>query len=588
VESSPTTDLTGRKIGEYEITAKLGVGGMGVVYEGKQPLIGKRVAVKVLLPSLSQEKELVERFLSEARAVNEIRHRGIVDIFSFGQLPEGTHYFVMEYLQGDAFDKIIKKRAPLPVGEALRYMEEVLDALDAAHSAGIIHRDIKPSNIFLVDTGRGRPYVKLLDFGIAKLGALQGESTPQTRASAIVGTPDYISPEQAKGLPIAPATDVYAIACVLHELLTKKRLFKGENQLQTMWMHVEDKPPLASSLNPLVPKALDDVLQWALEKKIENRPASAEEFRQHLEAIRRTLPEEQSPATPAPITGRGRPLTSENKSHTPAPISRSKMRPAVPPAQLLAEAARTTFVGPQGNAPAVAADPEEGLRTQIKMDGVEPTAVGPVPKVAAPAAPTAVNDTAAELEPVPPSRLPLVAGVVGLLVVAAIVAVVVLVKKESVPEVPIAPVEEAPKAKSPEPVKAPVVDAKPPEKVPEPVKVAAPEPVKAAEPVKTLAEKTPVVEAKPPEKGLEAGKVPEKGAAAPVKTGGGLTQAQLEARLSKLVVKLGQKEAATGEVDRVMRQFLDQAKADVAAAQTEAQRREAWKFLDEVSSQLGK
>jgi hypothetical protein len=112
--------------------------------------------------------------------------------------------------------------------------------------------------------------------------------------------------------------------------------------------------------------------------------------------------------------------------------------------------------------------------------------------------------------------------------------------------------------------------------------------VKAAEPVKTLAEKTPVVEAKPPEKGLEAGKVPEKGAAAPVKTGGGLTQAQLEARLSKLVVKLGQKEAATGEVDRVMRQFLDQAKADVAAAQTEAQRREAWKFLDEVSSQLGK
>ncbi|HEY0879944.1 MAG TPA: serine/threonine-protein kinase, partial [Archangium sp.] len=172
--SSSSTDLSGRKLGEYELVARVGVGGMGEVYEGRHPLIGKRVAVKVLLPSLSNEAELVERFLSEARAVNEIRHRGIVDIFSFGQLPEGSRYFVMEFLEGEAFDKIIKKRAPMPIVETLNWADEMLDALDAAHAAGIIHRDIKPSNLFLVNTGRGRPYVKLLDFGIAKLGAIQG------------------------------------------------------------------------------------------------------------------------------------------------------------------------------------------------------------------------------------------------------------------------------------------------------------------------------------------------------------------------------------------------------------------------------
>ena len=128
MSDAPRTDLSGRKIGEYDITARIGVGGMGEVYEGRQPLIGKRVAVKVLLPSLSNEKELVERFLAEARAVNEIRHRGIVDIFSFGQLPEGAHYFVMEFLDGQAFDRILKQRGPLPVGEAHSYIEEVLDA----------------------------------------------------------------------------------------------------------------------------------------------------------------------------------------------------------------------------------------------------------------------------------------------------------------------------------------------------------------------------------------------------------------------------------------------------------------------------
>ncbi|MBL8950970.1 MAG: protein kinase, partial [Myxococcaceae bacterium] len=329
-------DLTGKKLGEYEILTRIGAGGMGAVYEGVQPVIGKRVAVKVLLPQLSSDVELVERFLSEARAVNAIRHRGIVDIFSFGQTERGSHYFVMEHLDGQGFDRLIKEQAPITPYDVLSWTEEVLDALDAAHASGIIHRDIKPSNLFLVNPGRGRSYVKLLDFGIAKLGALKGEATPQTRASVIIGTPDYMSPEQARGRAISPATDLYALGCVMFELLTGKRVFKGENPMQTMFMHVENAAPRASEHVPSLPPELDDLLLWTMEKDPAERPATAGEMRQHVEAIKRAVPNNQTlafvppprsysgsggPATPG--STRSRRVSSANVNMgTPAPRSR--------------------------------------------------------------------------------------------------------------------------------------------------------------------------------------------------------------------------------------------------------------------------
>ncbi len=393
--SSNIPDLTGRKIGEYEITARVGIGGMGAVYEGRQPLIGKRVAVKVLLPSLSNEKELVERFLAEARAVNEIRHRGIVDIFSFGQLePEGSHYFVMEFLEGEAFDRIIKRRAPLPIAEALSWADEMLDALDSAHSAGIIHRDIKPSNLFLVNTGRGRPYVKLLDFGIAKLGAIQGEATPQTRASVILGTPDYISPEQARGKPISPQTDLYALGCVLFEMLTGERVFRGENTLQTMWMHVEDKPPVPSSIRPDLPKELDDIILWALAKEASDRPPSAGEMRDQLAIIRATYaptgqftPPPSSGglkpiATTPPPSGRNRPLGG-----TPAP--RSGGQPALKtPHPGSRSGGQSSLSGRTRSPPAVTAP------------GVSPNTLGEQPSETRVAPLTGLNEAAPAREPV--------------------------------------------------------------------------------------------------------------------------------------------------------------------------------------------
>ena len=316
-------NLLGLTVGEYEIRSRIGRGGMGVVFEGVQPVIGKRVAVKVLLSQFSDNEELMERFLSEARAVNAIRHRGIVDIFSFGQLPDGTMYLVMEFLEGIALDKLLKTRGPIPLLDTLSWVEEILDALDAAHAAGIIHRDIKPSNLFLVEEARGQRYVKLLDFGIAKLNALQGESTPQTRASVIIGTPDYLPPEQARGLAVSAQTDLYSLGIVLFELLTRRKPFKGQNDLQTMWMHVEQAAPAPSSFHPDIPPELDDLVLWALQKNPADRPASADEMLAAVRSVKALIAQSSpgalgaAPALPPPAPPPSNP--GARPSLTPAP-----------------------------------------------------------------------------------------------------------------------------------------------------------------------------------------------------------------------------------------------------------------------------
>jgi serine/threonine-protein kinase len=284
-----SADLTGRRIGDYELVARIGLGGMGVVYEGRHPLIGKRVAVKFLLPSLSSDKDLVDRFVAEARAVNAIGHRGIVDIFNFGVMEEGTQYCVMEFLNGRPFDRVISESAPMPADVVAQYLDEMLDALGAAHMAGVIHRDIKPSNIFLVEGARTRPYVKILDFGIAKMNAPRSGSTPQTRQSVVIGTPEYIAPEQAQGRSISAATDLYAVGCMAFEMLTGRLPFRGENPLETMFKHVVDPTPRVSQLRSDVPASLDGLVFHLMQKRPEDRPASAQEVVNDLASIRKSL-----------------------------------------------------------------------------------------------------------------------------------------------------------------------------------------------------------------------------------------------------------------------------------------------------------
>ena len=308
-------DLTGQTVGEYQVVARIGRGGMGLVYEGHHPLIGKRVAIKVLLRALSDHPDVVERFVAEARSVNAIRHRGIVDVFNFGQLPNGSWYMVMEFLQGLPFDEIIRTRAPVSLGDALRWTDEVLDALEAAHRAGVVHRDIKPSNLFLADGGHGRPYVKLLDFGVAKLNAIRGDET-ERHASAIVGTPDYMSPEQVRAKVISAATDLYAVGCVLFELLVRERVFEGLGVMDMMAAHVSRPPRAPSTLEPSIPRSVDAFVASLLAKEPGDRPRSALAARETIHLLLRELNEAPSLPPPSSYTVR-------------EPLLRTDLNPAI-------------------------------------------------------------------------------------------------------------------------------------------------------------------------------------------------------------------------------------------------------------------
>ncbi|QRK12223.1 protein kinase [Archangium violaceum] len=317
-DSSTQDPLTGLKIGEYELRQRIGVGGMGLVYEGIQPLIGKRVAVKVLRPELAAAEEQVARLLAEARAVNAIRHRGIVDIFGFGQVPDGRQYIIMEYLEGVALDAYLAEKGKLPVAEVLDILDEVLSALGAAHGAGVVHRDLKPSNIFLVKQPDGSRYVKLLDFGLAKMGLPTGR-TAQTRTDMVVGTPEYMAPEQARGQPVGPMTDLYALGVVAFEMVTGRLPFTGTSPVDLLMKHVDARPPRPSDFVPSLPAALDAFILQMLTKDPESRPGSAEQLRRQLQRLRDTL----ATQPPAPIAPPTKPTVPE-----PAVSVRPEVQPA--------------------------------------------------------------------------------------------------------------------------------------------------------------------------------------------------------------------------------------------------------------------
>jgi serine/threonine-protein kinase len=195
----PSTMAPGTVVGEYVVERKLGDGGMATVYGATHPLIGKKAAIKVMSPTLSADAGAVARFALEARTVNAIGHPNIVDVFSFGRLADGRSYFVMEWLQGETlYDRMWKQQGPLPLNDVLNVLDQICDALEATHDKGIIHRDLKPANVFLCPVRGRQDVVKLLDFGVAKL--THQEMSPRwTSAGCVVGTPEYIAPEQARG-----------------------------------------------------------------------------------------------------------------------------------------------------------------------------------------------------------------------------------------------------------------------------------------------------------------------------------------------------------------------------------------------------
>ena len=262
----------GTHAGDYVIERHLADGGMASVYHATHPLIGKQAAVKVLSSALAHSDVMIGRFLREARAVNQIRHQNIVDIFAFGQLADGRHYFVMEKLEGETLlDRM--ERGPLTVAESVDILVQIAEALEAAHAHQIAHLDLKPENVFLVQGRGGKPIVKLLDFGIAKLlGGEQGESTGD-----FCGTPDYASPEQARVLgSIDHRSDVYSLGIVAYELLVGRRPFEADTPLGTLFKHMSEEPPRPSSVSRTLLPELDSLIVEMLSKAPEHRPTMAE------------------------------------------------------------------------------------------------------------------------------------------------------------------------------------------------------------------------------------------------------------------------------------------------------------------------
>jgi len=272
-DEAPPIELgLGTEVGGYIIDGELGRGGMGVVYAATHPVIGKRAAIKVLRPSLSKNPTAVERFIQEARAVNQIGHPSIVDIFAFDRLPDGRAYLVMDLLVGESLRKRLR-RGPLHLSEGASVIDEVSAALMAAHDKGFIHRDLKPDNVYLVPRDGRWPEVKLLDFGLAKL-LQRGESAVQTKTGVLLGTPDYMSPEQARGKDVDHRTDIYALGVLTFEILTGKRPFpKGETPLATLQAHVEQTPPSLADEMPNLPPEIGQLANAMLAKDPDDRPS---------------------------------------------------------------------------------------------------------------------------------------------------------------------------------------------------------------------------------------------------------------------------------------------------------------------------
>jgi serine/threonine-protein kinase len=277
---APNTEdpIIGTPVGVYRVARLLGVGGMGRVYKGVHPQIGSRVAIKVLSRECADRPDLVERFFSEARAVNLIRHESIVNVLDLSRLPDGRPFIIMEYLDGSPLNDIVAKCGALPLGGLARLASEVLDALGAAHAKGIVHRDLKPDNIFVTPAG----HPKVLDFGIAKLRPEMGGSF--TQSGSLLGTPHYMSPEQAMGKPVDHRTDLYAMGVILFECATGQKPFNADSLFDLLRKHVDVAPPAPRTLRPDMPPALEQVILAALAKDPNQRFGSAAALAQALQA----------------------------------------------------------------------------------------------------------------------------------------------------------------------------------------------------------------------------------------------------------------------------------------------------------------
>ncbi len=301
-------DLVGKTLGNYQIMEELGRGGMAVVYKAYQKSLNRYVALKVLPPQLGFDQEFVERFQREARAAAGLQHPNIVVVYDVGH-EEGVHYIVMEFLEGRTLKAVIDNESPMPPQRVQTIVSQIGAALDYAHQRGFVHRDVKPSNVFVGEGDR----ITLTDFGIAKAAS---EAQQLTRTGMLMGTPEYMSPEQASGAKVDRRTDLYALGVVLYQMVVGQAPFRGTTPHATLHAVIYEAPPPPRQLNPKVTPALESVVMKAVAKQPEGRFQSGAEMSSALEAA---------------MSGRGEVAAVPPPPGRPAPTQTMAPRPEAQP-----------------------------------------------------------------------------------------------------------------------------------------------------------------------------------------------------------------------------------------------------------------
>ena len=331
LSSGPMADAySGKQVaGQFKILQRIGSGGMGSVYKAEQPDMNRFVAVKILHSKYLSRSDLVSRFRREARAMSHLSHPNTARVFLYGQLDDGSCYFVMEYLEGRNLAQLVRAEGPMDPERAINVMVQVCGALEEAHQQGIVHRDLKPENIFLTVQGGIADFPKVLDFGLAKVTERQMRpgSLILTQEGMVFGTPEFMSPEQARGEPLDGRSDIYSLGVILYELLTGKLPFDAKQPMDFINMHINEPPiPLGKRAPGLeLPEGLERVLEKSLAKKPEDRYQTATEFGQALRdvirgklitGVMRALPPSRPPDPPAQDASRD---SAPKNAPSPAP-----------------------------------------------------------------------------------------------------------------------------------------------------------------------------------------------------------------------------------------------------------------------------
>ncbi|MFM9904692.1 MAG: serine/threonine protein kinase [Pyrinomonadaceae bacterium] len=365
--------MIGQIIGNYKIEEKLGEGGMGAVYKGVDTMLDREVAIKALKPELASQDSIVERFRTEAVTLAKLNHPNIATLYSMFRQGEEL-YMVLEFVRGETLDSIMKKRGALSAEEAIPVFCQVLDGIDHAHELGIIHRDIKPANMMLTEKGT----LKVLDFGIARLLG----SARMTRAGNIIGTLEYMAPEQVRGHETDGRSDIYALGMMLYEVLTGQLPFQTENEFELMKSQTEMTPTPPREINPNIPIGVEAAIMKAIQKDPADRFQTGGDFRETLldagfagdgqmHGATGTFRKSSTKASKPPIS-KGSPVASENaKTLISAEISNT-----LPPATRLGENISTAPTVPDLKPTRLGEPMATGAMKATRLGTLEEAAVG--------------------------------------------------------------------------------------------------------------------------------------------------------------------------------------------------------------------